>query len=141
VESYLELYRTGKFKPPSPDTIKKWMVEYGLSADKFAELIGVTTRRFYRYLRDNDDKEHLDMDYSEVRYFLTVTGQAEPERRTDKYWDFFINFRLKLKEMNISTEEFSKEYLGFSRGRFYQLKKEDPDKLEELIRSKINIEW
>lgn len=139
MESYLEPYRSGRFKPPSPEVIKKWMEEYGLSVAKFAEIIGVTNRRVYRLLRDIDDNDHLDMNYAEVRCFLATIGHVEPERRTDKYWDFFISFRLKLKEMNLSTEEFSKKYLGFSRARFYQLKKENPDKLEELIRSKIEI--
>ena len=145
MEKYKELFVTGKFVSPSPKVIKSWLSEYCLTAREFENLLGITHRRFLRYIKEVDNKEHIDMEYAHVRFFLIWAKLVDPEfvdpekieRLKSK--NFFFAFNLKLKEMNLNIEVFSKDFLGFSRIRFYQLKQDNPEKLKKLIRSKIDI--
>lgn len=128
--SYMEPYHTGRFEPPTPEILRNWMTEYGLSTNDFAQIVGITPRRISGELRGESKK---GLEYSAVRLFLEWAGLVNPERFTPPEDDIDFRLTVFLKRHNLNVEEFTSRHLQITPQRYYFMKKNNPDGLRKRI--------
>ena len=144
MKDYMEDYESGLWNPPTSDVIKGWLKEYDISIKELGNFLGLKGSDTRSFTYSEDKKFRRIMNYSQTRRFLVWVGLIEPERRgrgvAYESLDFFEKLKVYFRKNDLTLKSFCNDDLGFSPTNFHLRKNENPDKLEELIRSKIEIE-
>lgn len=129
MKNYMKPYDEG-WEPPTPETIKSIIGGYGITRREFANIIGVNLKRAGKIL--SMGKDHVDIRYAETRELLTYLGIAEPFR-INRNQVLFHQVKSYLKGKGILLKDLYED-LGIRDSYIGQIKKDHPDKLENLFR-------